>query len=210
MAELKPALTAYICDHNYDADRVMRDVLRAERQLIESADLLFADSCFLQDRLRRISGREVFACPPGADVAAFEAAFRGDELERRKTVCYFGGIGVHLDLDLYAGLARNGVRVIFLGVVSPEVKDMLPAEIEVRPPVPNAELPGALKDADILMIAYKDSPYIRAVLPAKLFECLATAKPLLVSGWGENCQHRQPGGGGVHRLCQRPTLGCRF
>lgn len=185
IAELKPRLTAYVCDHNYDADKVMGDVLRAERQLIESADLLYADSRFLQDRLRRISGREVFACPPGVDLAAFKTAFRGDELERRQTLYYFGGIGVHLDLDLYAGLARKGVRVVFVGVVSPEVKNMLPAEIEVRPPVPNAELPVALKDADMFMIAYKHSPYIRAVLPAKFFECLGTRKPLLVSGWAE-------------------------
>ena len=186
IAELDPRLIAYVCVHNYDEDEVMPDLLRAERQLAESCDLLYADSHFLQDRLKRLSGGEqVFPCLPGVDLAAFEAAFRGDELGRRRTLCYFGGLGPHLDLDLYAGLARNGIRVVFIGVLSPALKDAVPPEIEVRPPVPNAELPAALKDADMLMIAYKRSPYIRAVLPAKLFECLGTAKPLLVSGWPE-------------------------
>lgn len=187
IAKLKPAVTGYICVHDYDNDAVvMKDLFPAERELVRTCDVLYADSVFLRARLERMSGgRPVFRSPPGVNYAAFRAAYRGDELDRRRTVCYFGGIGSHVDLDLYAGVAAGAVRVIFIGVVAPELKGKIPAGIEVRRPVPNAKLPDALREMDLLVVAYRDAPYIRAVLPAKFFECLATGKPVLVSGWAE-------------------------
>ena len=74
------------------------------------------------------------------------------------------------------------LKVVFIGVVHPSVRKKIPADIEIRPPIANSDLPKILKNADMLGIFYKNSPYIQGVIPAKFFECLATGKPVLVSG----------------------------
>jgi len=183
---LKPKLIAYICYHNFDADDdVLPDLLLAEKELIRTSDVLFADSIYLQNRIKKMAGnKEVFRSIPGVYYGLFRQAFRGDESKYCKTLYYFGGIGPHLDLSLYTALASR-VRVIFVGVVNPVIRRKIPTNIEIQPPVANSELPTILKEADIIGLFYKDSPYIRGVLPAKFFECLATGKPLLVSGLKE-------------------------
>ena len=186
IAELDPCLTAYVCVHEYDHSLVMPDLLEAERKLIDRCDLLYADSLHLKARLERLcGGRQAWRSLPGVDYAAFATARRGDEAQRCRTLYYFGGVGPHMDFRLYGHIAKSGVKVVFVGVVDPAVSSRIPPEIEIRPPVPCADLPAALKDADMLMIAYEQSPFIRGVIPAKFFECLGTGKPLLVSGLAE-------------------------
>jgi teichuronic acid biosynthesis glycosyltransferase TuaH len=85
---------------------------------------------------------------------------------------------------LYSALSAF-LQVIFIGVVDPVLKGKIPSAIKILPSVPNEKLPEYLKMADIMTIFYKDTPYIKAVLPAKFFECLAAKKPVLVSGLQE-------------------------
>ncbi|TSA11039.1 MAG: hypothetical protein D4R73_04540 [Deltaproteobacteria bacterium] len=180
---INPKLVAYVNDHNYDDDVVLRDLLKSELELIKKSDVLFADSNYNISRLTRLSnGRQVHPSPPGVDYDHFRVSFRGDEAIRRRAIYYFGGIGPHLNLRLYGELASLGYRVVLIGTVSSSIKHLIPTNVEVCPPVPNHVLPSVLRDADILLLAYLDSPYMRGVIPAKFFECLATSKPLLVSG----------------------------
>jgi len=182
---IKPCVVAYVNIHNYEETIVMPDLLRAEREIIRLSDVLFADSTFNIKRLVHLSNRRnIFPSLPGVDYKHFRQANRRYEDKRRKTIYYFGGIGPHLDFFLYGNLATK-YNVVFVGVVNPVVRRKIPLNIEIRSLVANSELPEILKDADILAIFYKDSPYIRGVIPAKFFECLATGKPLLVSGLSE-------------------------
>jgi hypothetical protein len=182
---IKPFKIAYINVHNYDYDTIVNDVLLAEKELIHTADVLLADSAFNMKRLSRLSGnRQIFPSLPGVNYDHFRQACRGDEAKRRKSIYYFGGIGPHLDFDLYGSLAQK-YKVVFVGVIDPVIRRMLPLNIEILAPVSNLELPEILKDADILAIFYKNTPYTRGVIPAKFFECLASGKPLLVSGLSE-------------------------
>ena len=177
-----PGLVVYINVHNYDADSVLSDLLVSERILIRQSDILLADSVYNRERLSRIGGsRSVFPSEPGVDFESFHTAFRGDEAKRGRSVCYFGGIGPHLDLELYDDLTR-AYDVFFVGVVSPALRNKLPASIRILPPVNNRALPQIIREADVLAIFYKNSPYVDGVIPAKFYECLATGKPLLVSG----------------------------
>lgn len=183
--QLQPKAISYICRHNFNANVSLPDVLLSEKKLIEISDFLFADSIYLQKRIKEISGgKKVFRSPPGVYYKEFKRAYRGDEVKRRKTIYYYGGIGPHLDLRLYGRLAEK-YKVVFIGVVNPAIRKKIPANIKITPPVTNLKLPMALRDADILAILYKDSPYIKGVIPAKFFECLATGKPFLVSGLSE-------------------------
>lgn len=180
----------YVCYHNFDADRVLPDLLRSEREIIQRARTLFADSRFLRERLGRLSGgRDVLASPPGVYYDQFAKSFRGDEAGRRRVVGYFGGVGPHLNIAAFNALAELH-DVVMIGIVDSAVRRHLSPRIEVRPPVGNQDLPGMIRDWDIIALLYLDSPYMHGVIPAKYFECLATGKPILVSGLREADPHR--------------------
>lgn len=184
---LRPGIVAYVNVHNYEASpqRVMKDLFRAERRLAADSDVLLADSIFNAQRLSRLAGsRNVRLAPPGVSYKLFRQAYRGDETESPETVYYFGGIHAVMDMPLYNALAEH-LRVVFVGQMSAEVRNQVSPRIEVRPPVPNADLPRAVREADVLALFYKPGDYTRAVMPAKLFECMATGKPVLTSGLGE-------------------------
>lgn len=182
---LKVKLSAYICYHNFDADVVVPDLLVSEQQIINSADLLFADSRFLMQRLTAISGGKiVYPSPPGVHFDKFRSAYRGDEIKKLQKIAFYGGAGPHLDIELYNSLC-NDFEVIFIAVINPEIKSKLDSRVKIIDPVPNDKLPDLLREMDILTILYKRSDYIDGVIPAKFFECMATGKPVLVSGLRE-------------------------
>jgi len=196
MALLKPYRTAYVNYHHFEADDVLPALLEAERKVVASVDLLFTDSLFLNRRISEMSGgREVHRSMPGVYLEPFRTARRGDELERRRHVMYFGEIGTHLDLDAYNTLAEH-YDVTMVGVLTSAARERLSSRVTVRPPVSVFDLPDVLRDADVLATLYLDSPYMLGVLPSKFFECLATGKPLLVSGLEEV----RPYGDVVHYL----------
>ena len=180
--QVAPDLVAYVNVHNYDADVVLRDVLASERILARRSDVLLADSQYNVARLAALGGgRSVLLAEPGVDYEGFSRAFRGDELQRLRSLYYFGGVGPHLDLSLFAELSKS-YDVTFCGAIARSVRKQIPPTVRIMPPVSNSELPVALKEADALCIFYKPSPYIDGVMPAKIYECLATRKPLLTSG----------------------------
>jgi len=179
---LNARITSYICYHNFDADIVVPDLLISERQITLSADLLFADSHFLMNRIRKLSGgRKVYPSPPGVHFENFRKAFRGNEVDAIKKICFYGGAGHHLDLDVYNRFC-DFYSVIFIAVINPEIRNLLDPRITIIDPVPNHLLPELLREMDVLTILYKRSDYIDGVIPAKFFECIATGKPVLVSG----------------------------
>ncbi|MFM8431888.1 MAG: hypothetical protein ACKOA1_03735, partial [Bacteroidota bacterium] len=179
---IQPHALYYLCYHNFDADVVLPDVLRSEKELIRKSRLLFADAVFLVKRLEKMSGRtDIVHAPPGVHFKDFYAAYRGDEVVAPKKICFFGGAGRHLDLDVYNALAES-FEVHFIANVADEIKGLLSPKIHITSPVGHTELPGLLKSMDVLSILYRRSDYIDGVIPAKFFECLATGKPLLVSG----------------------------
>lgn len=175
----------YICYHNFDADTVLPDLLRSEREIVQRSRTLFADSEFLRARLQRLSGgRPVLASPPGVHYDLFAACRRGDESSKRRTVGYFGGIGPHLNIAAFNALAQSH-DVVMVGIVDSTVRRKLSARIDVRSPVANQDLPAIMREWDIIALLYMDSAYMRGVIPAKFYECLATGKPVLVSGLAE-------------------------
>ena len=181
----------YVCYHNFDADRVLPDLLRSEREIVRRAKTLFADSRFLRERLGRMSGgREVLASPPGVHYDQFAKSFRGDEAKRRRVIGYFGGVGPHLNIAAFNALA-DMYEVVMIGIVDSAVRRQLSPRIVIKPPVANRDLPELIRDWDIIALLYMDSPYMQGVIPAKFYECLATGKPVLVSGLREAEEHHQ-------------------
>lgn len=180
---LKPRRWAYINVHNYNADQVIPDLLKSEKRVCKEAHALLADSAYNMGRLRKISGgREVFASEPGVDAKRYLQAYRGDESQTAKIIGYFGGIGTHLDFEVYNRLAEN-YNVVFIGNYNnAEVVNLLSPKIKVMPPVSNTELPKVLQKIDVLGLFYKKSDYVNGVIPAKIYECISTLKPIITTG----------------------------
>jgi len=181
-----PSKIVYLNVHNYDdCAWVLPEVIDSEKLLIQRADVLFGDSAFHVERLKRISnGRKVFQSLPGVNYPKFRRAFRGDEAQRRTSICFFGNIQSSIHLDLFGKMSAR-YKVIFIGQVSDEIRNPIPEKIEIRPPVCLDELTHQLKEMDILGLFYRKNRFNRGVIPAKLFECMATRKPVLVCGLPE-------------------------
>ncbi len=181
--QIQPEKNVYINIHNYDdSNRIVGSILESEKILTRQADFLLATSEYNTERTTRISGgRKVFRSLPGVDFELFAKAFRGDEAQKVKTICFFGTVYDMVDIDLYSRLSKK-FKIIFIGDIIDNVKKLIPNTIETRPAVTQKELAEQLKEVDILGLFYKKSPYTKGVIPAKIFECLATGKPVLISG----------------------------
>ena len=183
---IHPKATAYINNFNYEANNVMRDLLKSEIVILSRCNAFYGLTNFCSNRIKSLAPMNTtYTCPPGVNYNLFHQAFRGDESIVCKTAFYFGGIGYHLDLSVYDALADSGIHVVMDGIVDPSIKDRLNTKFEIRPPSTHSQLPTILREADILIIAYKNTEYMKGVFPAKFYECLATGKPLLVSGLPE-------------------------
>jgi hypothetical protein len=94
-----------------------------------------------------------------------------------------------LNIPAYNALAERH-EVLLVGIVDSSIRRDLSPRIEVQAPVANRELPGILRDVDVIALLYRDSAYMRGVIPAKFYECLATGKPVVVSGLAELDRYR--------------------
>ncbi len=110
-------------------------------------------------------------------------------------VVYAGNIGKGQNLSqILVEFCENGPSVaeffIFGGgsdltVLRQRLIDRNISCIFLKPPVPRARLLKVFKDADILFLHLSDCEAFKKVIPSKLFEYLATGKPILagVSGY---------------------------
>jgi glycosyltransferase involved in cell wall biosynthesis len=181
--QIRPEKTVYINIHNYDdSDRIISNLLESEKILIQQADFLFATSEHNTGRIARISnGRELFRSLPGVDFELFAKAFRGNEAQRAKTIYFFGMIHDMVDTELYNQLSKQ-FKVVFIGETIGGITKAISEKIEIRPAVSQKELAEQLTEADIIGLFYRQNAYTKGVIPAKIFECLAAGKPVLVSG----------------------------
>lgn len=197
---VKPELVVY---HLVDdlgavpgADR--ESIREAEAQLLARADLVFCSERSLYDRARRISSQCHFM-PNVADYHHFSQAgaaggTSGLAKLRAMTgprVIFSGNITPHkVDLELMGRLAaaRSDWQWIMIGPTW-EGADASPAlralesrrNVHFLGHVAYEDLPAYLHEADALIIPYRQNEATRAVFPLKLFEYLATGKPVVAS-----------------------------
>ncbi len=182
---LDPDLAVYDCVWDWTNDPYSRPGVTREEALLANVDTVFADSPHLFGRMCE-RHREVHRVLPAVDWGLYAPArvvasggrtrATGGELR----CAYFGAIGVNLDLALVRRLSREfSLRLI--GPIQSELGD-LGARTELTGPVPRAEVPGLLADADVLVLPYGKEGHARGIIPAKTFECLATGKPIVACG----------------------------
>lgn len=128
--------------------------------------------------------REVFAAPPPT---------RADGPLR---VLYAGTVGLAQGLDtLVRAAALAGPHTVQVtiaggGAEEPAVRELvereLVANVRLLGPVPSNAVPGLYRETDAAVVLLRDRPVFHGALPTKMYEAMASGRPLLLSAAGES------------------------
>lgn len=179
---LKPDLTVFACVHDWPHDPHVSDpFIFIEDQFALQSDIVFADAQQNIDRLKEY-GSSPYQILPSVEYEMFANAHDDKKTPpRKKPLCaYFGTIGENIDIDLLRKVSHQYP----LRLIGPSryPLDDFGEHTEILGSVPYEKVPHLLADVDVLLLPYGSAPHVDGVVPAKLFECLATGKPVISYG----------------------------
>jgi glycosyltransferase involved in cell wall biosynthesis len=172
----------YDCVENFpDFPGVAKDTAEIESAIIDEADLVVTDSIFLFEKAKKIRD-DVIRILPGVDYAHFERADTGKLKNPPRRLCYFGGVHERrIDLKLLEELASSQKFTIeIVGPVKSKIPPF-PENVIFHGAVPYQRLPQTIKHCDCFILPYRLSEFTKGILPAKLFECFASGKPIIAT-----------------------------
>ncbi len=174
---LKPAVTVYDCVDNFHGHPAKpRDLAKTENELMRRSSLVATTSSTLRDDKQ----------PHHANVIQFHHGVASDFFlggtprPYYRRFCYFGTLRGEIDYAPIKALAEAGFSVELIGPVR-HTPPPLPKTVTLRGAVTPEQLAKSLNHFDALILPYVNDEYNRGILPAKIYECLATGKPVLAS-----------------------------
>jgi glycosyltransferase involved in cell wall biosynthesis len=186
-----------------------------ERHLYRRAARVSVVTPGMQERLaaRGIPREKLFLLTNGVDTGVFNPALPNAQLaqtlglDERKIFLYAGTHGMAQGLDTVLEAAKQtkspGVVYVLAGEGAEKAALIKKAEAEgianVRflPNQPRAVMPALLNLAYASIIPLKRLDLFKSALPSKMFESMATAKPIVASMWGEAADLVERAGCGV-------------
>ncbi|HUY31278.1 MAG TPA: glycosyltransferase [Pirellulales bacterium] len=188
----RPSLVVYDCMDRYAAFHKGRDrarIERAERRVVERADVIVASSRALADS-PALGGREALHVGNGVEYAAFALDRRPEPPAWRTKIAgpvigYHGTLGDWLDFDLLEWLAlqRPAWTFVFIGPNGTRRGGRLfslPNVLRLGP-IPYAELPAHTAHFDVGIVPFELNELTRHVHPIKALEYLAAGVPTVSS-----------------------------
>ncbi len=174
---LKPGALLYDCASNFRAHpQAPADFSRSERELLALADQVVCDSDFLYEQKKAEHPRvekihqgvpeEFFHLPPPK--------------ETWDNFVYYGTWSRDLDERFVDALAEDGFKATVRGFTKGNAPELSP-EVKRHPPVDRDKLAGSLAPYECLMLPYRINPFLLGVVPAKIYECLATGRPVIAT-----------------------------
>jgi O-antigen/teichoic acid export membrane protein len=171
-----PASVVYDCVDNFQGHpSPPPDLAETEASLLSRSDLVVVTSPTLRADKEKLHPR-VVEIHQGVSERFF---LKSKPDPAYKRLVYFGTLWHALDYEAVRALAEAGFSVTMIGPKK-EPPPPLPG-VRFLPPLPHSSLPAALEDCDALLLPYVANEYNRGVVPAKLYECLATGRPVLAS-----------------------------
>lgn len=150
---------------------------------------------------RGIPRGKLFLLTNGVDTDFFRSAPRNTKLARslgldqRKVFLYAGthGMAQGLDTVLEAAKQTKNSEVLYVLAGDGAEKEALTKRVQAEgitnvhllPNLPRAVMPDLLNLAYASIIPLKRLDLFKSALPSKMFESMATAKPIVASLWGE-------------------------
>ena len=199
----------------YDCDRVWNGFPdHWEGSLAQAADVVFAASPLLRDRLSPCSSN-IALLPDGFNQPLFDAGIRRSDPMPGVTAPILGWAGTireGLDLSpvLYAAQARPDWGFLLLGAVdrrNPYLRQLNSlSNVYLPGPCPASEVPDWLFRCQVLMdLPRTDRPFDEVVSP-RLYEYLATGKPVVTMLWPDQVEQYPGVVYGAHDLEEFVTL----
>lgn len=174
---LKPNISVYRCVYDWAQDPYSRRKL-AEIELLQEVDIVWADCDYNLQRVQVVRP-DATLMPPAVDLSLFTAVTYTRSGLPKPLCVYFGTIALSIDMELLAEISQR----YFLRLIGPvrAPLDNLAAKTEIVGPVSHKQIPDLIRDADVLLLPYNARPHMQGVIPAKLFECLATGKAIVAT-----------------------------
>lgn len=132
----------------------------------------------------------------GVDTTVFDKNFELGEKFREKynlknkfVVGYIGTLGMSHALKTVIEVAETLNQIQFVLIGNGTKRDELVSLIRERalenialiPPQQKEEMPSAWNACDIALVTLNDHPLFKTVIPSKIFECIATGTPIILS-----------------------------
>lgn len=195
---------------------IVRCLERIELMLYRRAAwIVVVTRSFREDLVRRgVPASKISVVFNGVDVERFRPEARDPALAAqlgvtdRFVVGYLGTVGMAHAVESIieaAALLRDEPRVAFLIVGAGarwEAVDALRRErdlqsVVMRAALPRDQMPALWSQLDLALVHLKDTPVFATVIPSKVFEAMAMARPLLVAApEGELCRIVRDAGAG--------------
>ncbi len=181
--------TVYDCmdDHaSFFSGRRQRRLLRTEAALVASSRRIVATSSVVADRLRARYGTaadSVEVIPNAYNPADFLRPAAPLSLQR-PAIVYTGTLGHWFDWNSVLAAAVRHAEWTFhlVGPMEAAVPD-LPDNIHLVGPLSHSQAVDWMRNADALMLPFVRSPLVDAVDPVKLYEYVASGRPVVTAHW---------------------------
>lgn len=175
------ALVYYCCDDFGSLVGVDHEPIMAmERRIVEQADIVFAASDVLAERL---PPEKTVLIPHGTDIEHFaEPVPRAADLPSSKKIAgFYGSLDARLDFDMLIETSRRlpDWKFVLVGPARIDLSFLSTySNIHILGPRPYNELPHYVQHWQVSMILYKYDEQIRAGNPLKMREYLAAGTPM--------------------------------
>jgi hypothetical protein len=190
--------TMYIMDktiHNvivYDCVRdfsnwigYYKNVKRIEQQLCNIADLIFTDSFYLTNKMKRLVENEnkVHQIFPTIDknLLPYMNIFKKKHVTKIKSLAYIGTLSKHTDVELIVKISKLNFTINIYGIIDSSISHILHTNIVYKGFFNDTSilLQSVHKENDAVIIPYKGN--MDGVIPAKLIISLITMLPVFIN-----------------------------
>jgi glycosyltransferase involved in cell wall biosynthesis len=174
---LSPSAVVYDCASNFRAHPAAPADFRArERELLDLADQVVCDSDYLYEQ-KKLEHPFVEKIHQGVPASFFELPPPRGTWD---DFCYYGTWSRDLDPRFVDALAAAGFSATVRGFTKGDAPVLAPAVVR-HDPVDRGGLAATLAPYEGLLLPYRLTPFLMGVVPAKIYECLATGRPVIAT-----------------------------
>ncbi len=187
VTSLKPSLTVYDCVDDWAAFYQPRKQIESEEmRLVKVSDVIFTSSRLLYEAKKQ-ANPNTYLVPNGVDFEHFSSAARIEDVPASMAsithpiVGFSGAVHHWINLDLVADVAKHepGWSFVFVGPIGDQVKVPHLPNMHFLGQVPYEYLPPYVAAFDVCIMPFRVTPLTESADPIKMYEYLATGKPIV-------------------------------